>query len=456
MGPRRRQALLHLLRSAGAVALVATIAAGCAAAPTPTPVQAAAFDVSDLTVETAGSEVRPGDTVVVTAKVQNTGTAAGTYAADLVLDGAAAGHESIDLPAGQSGILRFQISAGAPGDYDVRVGGDVANLHVTKVSAAAFALSDLGVESRASGIQPGDAIVITARVRNTGDADGTYVADLLLGGAAAGHQSIDLSVGQAVILRFPVTAGTAGDYDLRLGTAKSVLHVLTPAAIEPTSIDVDPNPAETGDSLGIVVEVVNAGGLGGTQLVQLAIDGKAVGTREVALAGGAEAVLLFKVKAPGAGRHVVTAGNQKANLTVWRIERPASGKLLVNKIKGGMGQLKVKNGGDRDAVLILTKPSAPSKSLLAVYVRAGKTATVKGIKDGTYAAYFKQGSRWDGYSKAFTSDQELSRFRDTIRFQTSRTATTIRWKIWTLSLEAVAGGNAPTDPVDEGDFPGVP
>ena len=107
-------------------------------------------------------------------------------------------------------------------------------------------------------------------------------------------------------------------------------------------------------------------------------------------------------------------------------------------------------------MLVFTKPSAPRKALLAVYVRAGKSATVTGIRDGRYAVFYSAGKRWDAYGKAFTASREQRRFQDPLRFRTTRTSTQIRYVTWTLTLQARSGGNAPTTWVDEGDFPGVP
>lgn len=317
---------------------------------------------------------------------------------------------------------------------------------------AVFAVSDLTIEAAGQEIKPGDPVVVTAKVQNTGGADGTYRADLTIDGSVEAQEAVDVPAGQSAILRFEVRAGPPGDYDVRLGEEALRLRVLAPAAFELSSLVVTPNPAESGGRLEVLVWVANTGGLTGTYPVQLLIDGKVAGTTEATVAGGEETTVAFSVKSPSPGRHTVRAGDVETQLVVWRIERPASGKVLVNKLKGGLGRLTIKNGGDRDGVVILAKTSSPSKTLLAVYVRAGKSATIRGIKDGTYVVFFSTGKRWDGYSKSFTSEQERRRFEDPIAFRTTRTAYTI----WTISLMAVAGGNAPTDPVDEGEFPGVP
>jgi len=442
MRPARRPRVI--VPSLVVLALLGSLVSGCASDP------AATFAVTDLAIEPAAAAVAPGDEVTITARVANTGEAEGTYAADLLVDGSIVAQEDVELPPGQSRSITFRIGAGAPGDHDVRLGDAAVTLHVTDRPTARFVVGELDVEPSTGEIKPGDDIVVVATVRNTGGAAGTFDGELAVDGVVMARETLDLEAGESADLRFMVAAGEAGDHVLRLGESRSTVHVLGVAEFELTSIAVQPNPAETGDRLEVQGGLANVGGLTGTHVVRLTIDGKAVGTSEATLAGGDETIVPFTVKSPGAGRHTIAAGDLKTTLVVWRIERPANGKVLVNRVSGGLGRLKVENDGDRDAYLVLAKTSAPRKALLGVYVRAGRSATVRGIRDGTYVVYFSQGSRWDAHSRRFTVDPERRRFEDPIRFKTSRTSYTV----WTLSLESVVGGNAPTDPVDEGEFPG--
>ena len=204
------------------------------------------------------------------------------------------------------------------------------------------------------------------------------------------------------------------------------------------------------------MSVTNSGGLPGTFNAKVTIDGKVAATKKVTVPAGELTTVELPLKVPAPGHHKVSVGAVQVQLVVWDIMRPANGKILVDKIKGGRGQLTIKNGDDRDAVVVLAKSSSPSKALLAVYVRANKSKTIKGIKDGKYVVFFSFGKRWDNHTKAFTSSPELRRFEDTMRFKTTRSAYMITYSIWTISLHQVAGGNAPTSGVGDDDFPNVP
>jgi hypothetical protein len=268
---------------------------------------------------------------------------------------------------------------------------------------------------------------------------------------------VPVDVGQTTTVRFVIEAGAPGAHAIAVGSEGAILTVLAPASLGVTSLRVTPNPAEAKDQLTAAVTVGNRGGASGTLTVEVTVDGKVAATREVTVAGGGEATVAVPLSVPSPGRHTVAVGGLDRELVVWKITRPANGTVLVNKIKGGMGRLTIKNGDDdRDAVVVLASSSNPSKALLAVYVRANKSHTIKTIKDGKYIIYFTHGERWDSHSKAFTSSLERRRFEATARFKTTRTSTYVRYSIVTISLHQVVGGNAPTDPVGDEDFPAVP
>ncbi|WP_422774448.1 hypothetical protein ACN28C_17230 [Plantactinospora sp. WMMC1484] len=121
----------------------------------------------------------------------------------------------------------------------------------------------------------------------------------------------------------------------------------------------------------------------------------------------------------------------------------------LKRVRSGMGQLKIENGGSSDAVINLVLGSAKTPTV-SVYVRAKGKHTVSSIKDGTYRIYMTGGKDWDGKAKAFSRNCNFQRFEDTFRFSTTST----QYTIWTITLTPVAGGNARTSEVDPGDFPG--
>jgi hypothetical protein len=130
-------------------------------------------------------------------------------------------------------------------------------------------------------------------------------------------------------------------------------------------------------------------------------------------------------------------------------ERQLANGTVIKKTTKGANELKVVNGDTLDTVVSL-QANGTTGSALMFYVRAGQTATVNGIHDGTYTTYLTTGKDWDPTAKVFTRDcsyQVLSGGDDYT--STSRTYT-----IRTLTLQAATGGNTVASNVDPGAFPG--
>jgi hypothetical protein len=448
MGASRRSRLgSPLLAGVVAMSLVAATLAGCSS---PMPV----FEVGDVEVSAAATEVHAGDDVEITARVANTGTGPGTYDAVLLVDGEPASRQSLVLEPGEETTVRFMVTAGPSGSHEIAVGSSAATLRV--MAAPVFEVRDLRLAADPPEILAGDPLEYVAEVANVGDAPGSYEAELAVDGAVRMRNTVDLGPGSSTVVRFALEAGEPGSHLVAFGDRRAYFTVLTPAVVAVTGLALSPNPAVAKDDLTAAVTVANDGGASGTIMLNVRVDGKVARKHEVTVAGGESRTFDLALDVPAPGRHTVSVGDVDKRLLVWKITRPANGKVMVNKIKGGYGQLKVKNGDpEQDCVVVLAAKAKPSKALLAVYVRARRSTTVKGLKDGTYVAYFTHGERWDAVTRAFTAEVDKRRFADPIRFKTTRTATSIRYKVWTLALHQ-AGGDAPTDPVPDEDFPSVP
>ncbi|GAB1818183.1 hypothetical protein [Herbidospora sp. RD11066] len=126
--------------------------------------------------------------------------------------------------------------------------------------------------------------------------------------------------------------------------------------------------------------------------------------------------------------------------------RPGNGKVLFDRISGGEGVLKIKNGTAKDGVVTLVRGKSKAFSL---YVRAKSTASFKRVDDGTYTVYFTTGYRFSTSKRKFTKSAAYERFTDRLKFNTTSTQSTI----WTITLNPVKGGNARTTGVNPKDFP---
>lgn len=134
------------------------------------------------------------------------------------------------------------------------------------------------------------------------------------------------------------------------------------------------------------------------------------------------------------------------------VYRPPTALIKSDSNAGGLGQLIIVNGNTQDGVAILT---FNKKSVTAAYIRAGKTFTIKGIRDRTYNLYFTTGSDWNG--KVFLTSVTHHLFEDSFKFTTRVTTTattrTTTYMKWNVSLQPVKGGTAKVDEIAESDFP---
>ncbi|WP_285653468.1 hypothetical protein [Actinomycetospora sp. NBRC 106375] len=120
--------------------------------------------------------------------------------------------------------------------------------------------------------------------------------------------------------------------------------------------------------------------------------------------------------------------------------------MIVDQGSSGRGSLTAENGGAQDAYVTVVDGQ---RVIRGVYVRAGGTATVDDVPDGTYALYFATGSGWNADIRGFTADRRASRFDQTLTFTTTRQ----QYTTWTVSLTPVPGGNAQSSDVPPDSLP---
>jgi hypothetical protein len=133
--------------------------------------------------------------------------------------------------------------------------------------------------------------------------------------------------------------------------------------------------------------------------------------------------------------------------TACATSRPRNGTILYAGISGGLGRLTIKNGAGQDGVVALVRGRSKA---ISVYVRASSSTTVGNVKDGTYTIYFTIGSPFSFKicTGRFTRGATYWRFNNRLPFVPPPGYT-----VATLTLYAVKGGNAPTTPVNPGQYP---
>jgi PGF-CTERM protein len=242
-----------------------------------------------------------GETLDVTAEIENVGGEADTQTVGFTFDDSASGAEEVSLEPGASQSVSFSADTTDLdlGEYTHAVStdndADEGSLTVEGVEPAAFEVSDLNPQTAT--VEQGETVSVTAVVQNTGGESGSTTAELTVdGGDALDSEDVTLGGGefQTVSLSADTSGLDAGEYTHAVAAGdSSVEGSLTveapPAPAEFTVSGLDPMNATVtqGDEVTVSATVENVGELEGTQTVELTVDGNAVASTAVTLAGGA-------------------------------------------------------------------------------------------------------------------------------------------------------------------------
>ena len=206
---------------------------------------------------------------------------------------------------------------------------------------AGFTVSNLSLSP--SSVNPGGEVTITAKVTNTGDAEGSYTATLKINGAAQATKQVTLAPDASTTVAFVAEASnTAGTYAVEIGGQSASFTVTggggggggqVPAAASFTvsNLSLSPNLLNPGQNVTITAKVTNTGGTEGSYTATLKINGAAQATKEVTLAAGASTTVSFVVEAgDAAGDYAVEIGGQSTTFTVTAGQAPAASFTVSN------------------------------------------------------------------------------------------------------------------------------
>jgi hypothetical protein len=157
------------------------------------------------------------------------------------------------------------------------------------------------------------------------------------------------------------------------------------------------------------------------------------------------AVLASLTRSRAAGDLRAAAGVEALKKQPYPALRLKNGSVLSRKGGSGPGVLEIKNGNRREGVV---KLRAGGKRM-SIYIGAKKSATISQIPNGNFEVYFASGTSWDGKRNTFSRSCGFTRFEDKMKF----TSGGGQYTRYTITLNAVAGGNAPSQEIDPDDFP---
>ncbi|WP_276272972.1 CARDB domain-containing protein [Haloarcula litorea] len=266
------------------------------------------IEVTDAAVDQ--STVQSGEAVGVSATLENTGDASGSFTAELRIDGETVETQRSEVDGGGSTAVGFSYTFQEAGEYDVAVSGTQAGT-VTVRDPATFDVESVSVSE--STVETGEQVGIDVTVANTGDTAGETDVRLAANRDQIGSRTVSVASGETETVSFEQTFEEAGTYTLTAnGQAETTLTVTEPAAFTVESASLGTSSATTGEPVEVSATVGNTGTEADEFTAELRVDGEVRETRSVALDGGETTTVTFTPTFDAAGDYTVAVGNASA------------------------------------------------------------------------------------------------------------------------------------------------
>jgi len=315
----------------------------------------------------------------------------------------------------------------------------------------------------------GETGALVATVRNSGLLGGTFSATYALDGIVREQYLLTLAGRSSCRLALPLPHDLErGRHTVMVGNAAFSFDALRPPTLITRTLQLSRRFAVPGQRVVVNATVANAGDLPGELTARLLVNGVMEDVRTLNLDPGEERFISLWFRKLRAGKFTVRLANKSRRFWVVRPIRFANGAVVERRIWGGLGKITVKNDrGPKDGMFVLTRPQSRAP-LLAVYVRAHQNATVTGIPNGRYWAYYWVGSYWNKTTDGFLVTRDRGRYKGTLEFSTQSWTTSwsdyyyvytqrhTRYSHYVLSLYSVrpgSGNTVATVPVSERGFP---
>ena len=202
----------------------------------------AAFTVSGLLV--TPSTIDDGGSVSIKVTVSNSGDLEGTYSVELKVDGQVVETQEVTLGGGESGDVTFTTTSAIAGRHSVSVAGRSGSFTVRAqegpvtptepttpepptpeppAGTSDIVTSNLSIAPVR--VRVGETVVVSVLVINRGDAEGTYLVELTLGGAVVDSKTVTLAAGATRTATFQVTPEEAGTFAVAIDDLSKSLTV---------------------------------------------------------------------------------------------------------------------------------------------------------------------------------------------------------------------------------------
>ncbi len=166
-----------------------------------------------------------------------------------------------------------------------------------------------------SRIVAGETLELTVAVENVGTETGAFDAELRIDGESASAVTGELESGDRTGVTLEHTFGSAGEFDVSVGTDRTTVIVEEPAEISVTDLATEPSETTAGESVTLRATVESAADRPAAGEVVFTVDGDAVGTEPVRIGEGTKSVETT-VSFDSGGEYTVSAGDVSTTVFV--------------------------------------------------------------------------------------------------------------------------------------------
>lgn len=236
-------------------------------------------------IDATGSPVGEGETMTVTATVENTGDATDSQRVGLSVGGAVRDATEVTLAGGENTTvtLTWETSDGDAGTYTATVAtaDAAASTDVHVLAAATFRVA---IDATNAPVVAGQSLDVTATVSNVGDLPGNRTVTLSVGAVRSDAREVSLSGGEntTVTLSWATDDGDAGNYTATVSTeddaAERDVRVEESRNQPPDAGDVSVDPAAPAVEEAVAFSADASDPDGSVVAYEWQIDGEVVGS----------------------------------------------------------------------------------------------------------------------------------------------------------------------------------
>lgn len=270
----------------------------------------AQFEISDLEIYTP-SEIA-GKNTEIFFTLLNTGVEAGTFDAELQVDGEISKNRSIELSENEDKKINFSIKFDEPGEHSVKIGDLSENF---KIEASEFKVNDLDISSEV--VEPGETLVVNVDMKNLGDLSGSYTAKLEVDGSLEKPRTVTIPGGENKTISFELRKEAKYSHTVSIGGLSESFEVLAPPEFEVNDFSVSPSLVAPGEPVNVTANVINVGDLSGSHVFKLIVNGNVEDNYSVHLEGHESTLLEFVLSKQKKGNYSVRVGGAASSFRVY-------------------------------------------------------------------------------------------------------------------------------------------